>query len=786
MKGSVSAVTCLLISLAAAVSSFEDPYKVLGIHRSASILEIRKAYKQLAKEWHPDKNDDPAAEDKFVEISKAYELLTDPERRKLFDTFGRVEEARPRAEPQFRRYDTFDDIFASSGFKFRFSDRDITLFHKLSITARAYENNIIPKSYRTPHLILFYSDWCFPCLQVEPVWRRIMEELEPIGIGIATVHAENEKALARKVGIPALPSLILVLEGRPRIYKESLFSVQKVVEFVRYKLPYRLVEEVTDDNVDDFLNGWRDNKVRALVFQRTAPLRLRYLLTAYFHRDRVAFGHVGASEKTEGIRNKYQISTSQDALLVFNEMISRPAASVAMADIPVHTMHDVINTNYYLLLPRLSSQALLDALCPPGVSWSRKRICVILVCQDTPSHDPHRESLRRFASESRYSKERVRFMYVYQERQPQFVSALTAGDDSPIEPTLHVALLCRRDESHVKYEWLRLEEGEDRGWECYNDTKVQLETAIDRVLYASSQQVLSREAVIQDLIDEQTQGFIGRLIAKILISMEILQDNLGKEHVLPTVSVLASVIVIIAAGYLMSYLMKMEEAKFESKGYKKEKNGLKTDGPNGYTPELKIHDMRAETYNALVHLLRPGCRTILLLCDTQSKPRLLPKFHKYVWPYRKNKALMFATLNLDRGLGWYSELLGQSLVEPRKLNINPRNCVGTVLALNGMRKYFCVYHAKHPEGSSRANGRMKKIVSRQLGVNPAGAFMGFDDNTSESDLSDVEQGKPNDKMDDVIYLDQLLDGLPMWLDRLFEGSTHRYYLNYWPDFVTKK
>lgn len=63
-------------------------------------------------------------------------------------------------------------------------------------------------------------------------------------------------------------------------------------EFVRYKLPYRLVEEVTDDNVDDFLNGWRDNKVRALVFQRTAPLRLRYLLTAYFHRDRVAFGCV--------------------------------------------------------------------------------------------------------------------------------------------------------------------------------------------------------------------------------------------------------------------------------------------------------------------------------------------------------------------------------------------------------------------------------------------------------------------------------------------------------------
>lgn len=63
---------------------------------------------------------------------------------------------------------------------------------------------------------------------------------------------------------------------------------------------------------------------------------------------------------------------------------------------------------------------------------------------------------------------------------------------------------------------------------------------------------------------------------------------------------------------------------------------------------------------------------------------------------------MFATLNLDkRGLAWYTEVLSQSLPEPRDLSINPKNCIGTVLSLNGLRKYFCMYHAKHPEGSSR-------------------------------------------------------------------------------------
>lgn len=52
---------------------------------------------------------------------------------------------------------------------------------------------------------------------------------------------------------------------------------------------------------------------------------------------------------------------------------------------------------------------------------------------------------------------------------------------------------------------------------------------------------------------------------------------------------------------------------------------------------------------------------------------------------------------VERGLNWYKELLQLSLVEDRELNINPRNCVGTVLAVNGYRKYFCMFHAKHSE-----------------------------------------------------------------------------------------
>ncbi|MCE2489062.1 MAG: DnaJ domain-containing protein [Anaerolineae bacterium] len=66
-----------------------DPYKVLGVSRNASDEDIKKAFRRLAKRWHPDANPDkPQAEARFKEISSAYEILEDPEKRKLFDRYG--------------------------------------------------------------------------------------------------------------------------------------------------------------------------------------------------------------------------------------------------------------------------------------------------------------------------------------------------------------------------------------------------------------------------------------------------------------------------------------------------------------------------------------------------------------------------------------------------------------------------------------------------------------------------------------------------------------------------
>ncbi|MEM7627462.1 MAG: DnaJ C-terminal domain-containing protein [Planctomycetota bacterium] len=78
--------------------TFEDYYQTLGLKRDASADEIKRAYRKLAQKYHPDRNKDDGAAEKFSKVNEAYEVLKDPETRKKYDQFG----ANYKAGQEFR------------------------------------------------------------------------------------------------------------------------------------------------------------------------------------------------------------------------------------------------------------------------------------------------------------------------------------------------------------------------------------------------------------------------------------------------------------------------------------------------------------------------------------------------------------------------------------------------------------------------------------------------------------------------------------------------------------
>lgn len=100
------------------MSNKKDYYDVLGIPKSASKDDIKNAYRKLALQYHPDRNKAAGSEEKFKEISEAYAVLSDDEKRKRYDTYGHV-----GSEEVFRGSEAnFDEIFKDMGFGGGFRD----------------------------------------------------------------------------------------------------------------------------------------------------------------------------------------------------------------------------------------------------------------------------------------------------------------------------------------------------------------------------------------------------------------------------------------------------------------------------------------------------------------------------------------------------------------------------------------------------------------------------------------------------------------------------------------
>jgi len=137
--------------------SKRDYYDVLSVKKNASSGDIKKSYRKLAMKYHPDKNQgDTVCESKFKDVTEAYEILSDPEKRRQYDTFGHDTQRQGG-----RGFDPFSDIFGGFGQQQQsrprqnHRGRDVEYTVSLTLQQSVYGDDLeikIPKEYR-----------CTPC-----------------------------------------------------------------------------------------------------------------------------------------------------------------------------------------------------------------------------------------------------------------------------------------------------------------------------------------------------------------------------------------------------------------------------------------------------------------------------------------------------------------------------------------------------------------------------------------------------------------------------------------------
>jgi len=137
-------------------STKRDYYEILGVPRNASQEEIKRAFRRLARKYHPDINKDPSAQERFKEINEAYQVLSDPEKRKLYDTYGHAAfEGAAQSQTHTQEIPTIDEIlreFFEGGFGFDFD----TIFERAARSRRRGERRPLRGEdiYRTVEISL--------------------------------------------------------------------------------------------------------------------------------------------------------------------------------------------------------------------------------------------------------------------------------------------------------------------------------------------------------------------------------------------------------------------------------------------------------------------------------------------------------------------------------------------------------------------------------------------------------------------------------------------------------
>nr|XP_015192313.1 PREDICTED: dnaJ homolog subfamily C member 16 [Lepisosteus oculatus] len=594
-----------------------------------------------------------------------------------------------------------------------------------------------------------------------------------LSVGIGVVDVGYEQRLANHLGAHRTPSILGLINGKVTFFHYAVVR-EHLRQFVENLLPQRLVEKVTGKNYLQFLNGWyEENKPHVLLFDQVPVVPLLYKLTAFAYKDFVRFGYVdqGLSE-TESLLRQFNINSYAPTMLLFKENIEKPADVIQARGMKKQIIEEFISNNRFLLVPRLVNQKLFDELCPVKQFHRRRKYCILLITGEGDSFTRGYNEFLSFASAN--AKEVLRFAYVYQKQQQPLCDALLRGRDGA--PPQIVILERRNAAGKVLYKPIT------GGWNGSEEDKYRLLEQLE--LLQKDPSILTYDAMLPELNNEFASMFLIRWMYTAYDYLAQIGDDLlhnNWREMMPLLSLIFSALFILFGTVIIQAFSDSSEDKQPKPKAKentqKPENGSPSSANQSSRPPKKnfveVTELTDITYTSNLVRLRPGHINVVLVLTNASKNVLLSKFAKEVYSFTGSLTLHFSFLNVDKHSEWMDALLE---VAPDALQMDSdedddsarkADYTGFVLALNGHKKYFCLFKPVYTgeEGDGGGGGGRS---SSEEGRPRSGA------------KDEPRKHIPHSRSASTLQIHHKLDRLGLWMERLMEGTLPRHYIPAWP------
>ncbi len=312
----------LVLTFILQILSKEDYYKILGVKRTATEQEIKKAFKKLSLKYHPDKNKDKSewAKNMFIKVANSYEVLSDPEKRKVYDNYGeegvkehtaRENSGRPGGNfGGFNMGGNFDDIFkqfmGGGGAGFRqgggFNQRhhmeeeeEQDLFPNTDVINLSMES--MSKLYRRREIwyVLFYKSKDRELKNLIELWKTLAEKVYGI-FKIAAVNCKKDEEICEEFDVNQTPLIIYFSEGsEPEEIYRGVKNWESIFKFGASKMQ-SFVRVINSNNYGDFINENPTQHKVVLFTQRKSTPPLFKALSKHF-KDKLSLGEIRQTEK---------------------------------------------------------------------------------------------------------------------------------------------------------------------------------------------------------------------------------------------------------------------------------------------------------------------------------------------------------------------------------------------------------------------------------------------------------------------------------------------------------